>query len=448
MVKIIRIGVLLIALAGSVICFGSAFSVQRALTLSKQAAHNITAAHEACDEWEGIFRQTNFSSEIRETGKLLHAACLVRVGRDTDALNIYQKCTNNSIHSSRVNLQMAACWQRLMQYDKAYDFYTRENADYEAMTCQCRLGNYEEALLAAPDEWKGLLEFLVHNKPLGNSSRAMNNPVLALVTNQSLDHFSVNELRLINVGPWDDHRLIRLDDKIHLHELLDNATFWPESYELPQPRELVSSQQQWIVKQRAGYGSHGNVVLKNIDEMPANGLLQKLIPSLQIHDQRFSLRIYVLMLGGGSKSWVSRRGLVKLSDDIMTNSGRTPNAVQHELTWLRKHVQDYSLLWSHLVETCEEVLTRYYHDHPDKCRLVSLGIPKILGFDFVVDKHEKPWLVEVNRFPGLEHRNIQDEAIKSKVVEDAWNIAQMNRDGQEIRLRNWQTLDVLSPETM
>ena len=50
-------------------------------------------------------------------------------------------------------------------------------------------------------------------------------------------------------------------------------------------------------------------------------------------------------------------------------------------------------------------------------------IPKILGFDFIVSENFQPWLIEVNRFPGLEQRDECDYRVKHKVVEDAWYLA-------------------------
>jgi hypothetical protein len=80
-------------------------------------------------------------------------------------------------------------------------------------------------------------------------------------------------------------------------------------------------------------------------------------------------------------------------------------------------------------------------------RRESWGIPKILGLDFVVREEEEnndtdhqgqrrtttPWLVEVNRFPGLEPRDEDDRKIKYKVVRDAWKKA-------------WERLDLVANE--
>ena len=41
----------------------------------------------------------------------------------------------------------------------------------------------------------------------------------------------------------------------------------------------------------------------------------------------------------------------------------------------------------------------------------------------MLDSKRKPWLLEVNRFPGLEARDNSDELVKRTVVQDAWSLA-------------------------
>ena len=41
----------------------------------------------------------------------------------------------------------------------------------------------------------------------------------------------------------------------------------------------------------------------------------------------------------------------------------------------------------------------------------------------MIDNRQKPQLIEVNRFPGLEPRGSSDEAVKRKVVREAWDLA-------------------------
>ena len=57
------------------------------------------------------------------------------------------------------------------------------------------------------------------------------------------------------------------------------------------------------------------------------------------------------------------------------------------------------------------------------------GLPKILGFDFILDGFANPWLLEVNRFPGLDPRGASDARVKRSVQYDAW-ITATRRVGQ------------------
>ena len=242
----------------------------------------------------------------------------------------------------------------------------------------------------------------------------------------------------------------------------------------------------WIAKSRAGYGSHGNRILtlgearKEIDGAVVDGkartptgkaseagrdtaepyLLQRMIDPLMLlgGGYKFSLRIYVVSFSS-DEAYISSRGLVKLAsaplfDDAgggtrrdsdndtgvlrdaarhMTNSGRETVMRQEDLNYLWSELDDEDereRLWGDICGVAADVLGRRYHPSaPEenrawKHRRESLGIPKILGLDFVVDAtHRKPWLVEVNRFPGLEPRDEDDRTIKYRVVGDAWKKA-------------------------
>jgi hypothetical protein len=53
----------------------------------------------------------------------------------------------------------------------------------------------------------------------------------------------------------------------------------------------------------------------------------------------------------------------------------------------------------------------------------KLGIPKIMGFDYIMDVNRRLFLLEVNRFPGLEPRDVSDIPVKQGVVCSAWELA-------------------------
>mmetsp|Transcript_41717 Transcript_41717/g.100065 ORF Transcript_41717/g.100065 Transcript_41717/m.100065 type:complete len:1039 (+) Transcript_41717:169-3285(+) len=279
------------------------------------------------------------------------------------------------------------------------------------------------------------------------------------------------DLIQINTSPLDDPDFEFLDDKIELHKLLSShgdtlsAMFWPLSFIIPEDkysiREKLESDRSslWILKSRAGYGSHGNSILSSTSlserdfektEHDEDQLLQNMVEDpLLLVERKFSLRVYCVYFSS-NEVYIATEGLVKLAANPfndtssleasvhMTNSGRASNAIQHGLDFLWNELEkdqtpsnaDGTGAWSNICNVAAQVLlgdfTRCQYrreNKPVKNLREHLKIPKILGLDFVVDKNRRPWLVEVNRFCGLEPRDESDRNIKYRVVRDAWRKA-------------------------
>jgi hypothetical protein len=114
---------------------------------------------------------------------------------------------------------------------------------------------------------------------------------------------------------------------------------------------------------------------------------------------------------------------------------------RHDLRYLKKELKRkdglaYTNFWSQIENIVQHVMTKYIAirdeglptafiqtdleesraDTPESCTAQSLSCaPKILGFDFIMDAYRNPWLLEVNRFPGLEPRSSIDAAVKQTV---------------------------------
>jgi hypothetical protein len=299
----------------------------------------------------------------------------------------------------------------------------------------------------------------------------------------------------INNSAFDDPHLINLDDKVRLHSILMNTSsgfsFWPQGLILPVEYDSFQSelynnggddvdpgQMKWILKERNGYGSHGNMlastdkVLSMYDsgEFDEPILCQRIVdPPLLIDGRKFSLRIYVVYFPRGIQSgnvdesldagvFLSTEGLVKYAastydgvstnheffdDQYMTNSGRGDgrSALQQNLLHLQNECQrsgiNYREMWKRIEQSVQIVMARYLHlqsnETPSQLssgqsfistsHLPFCCIPKILGFDYILDSSAKPYLLEVNRFPGLEPRSAMDSLVKHTVVYDAWVMA-------------------------
>ena len=280
----------------------------------------------------------------------------------------------------------------------------------------------------------------------------------------------------VNNSPFDDPGLIRLDDKILLHRMLVESDegrrgFWPRGYVLPDEmdgfleRESGRADAGWILKERSGYGSNGNALTttEDVASRPPYGplLCQSLVePPALLNGRKFSLRVYVIYFPSGTRGresvgaqvFLSNEGLVKLAmsdyrqdetasdDQCMTNSGRDLSAEQHDLRYLEDQFAengwDYDAMWRSVEASARDVMgmylrqtTGYRTDHQANDDGAShayepiWSLPKILGFDYMLDGSNEPFLLEVNRFPGLEPRSSVDEDVKRSVVYDAWRAA-------------------------
>ena len=127
-------------------------------------------------------------------------------------------------------------------------------------------------------------------------------------------------------------------------------------------------------------------------------------------------------------------------DQCMTNSGRDLSAEQHDLRYLEEHFRengwDYEAMWTSVESSVRDVMRTYLrqtkryqtdsHANDDGARPACgpiWSLPKILGFDYMLDGSNEPYLLEVNRFPGLEPRSSVDENVKRSVVYDSWRAA-------------------------
>ena len=531
--------------------------IKRGMLLSQEAKHNVTAAEEACDIWESVLSRPSVSTpsssiitpDVLALSKTLYASCLVRVGRDSEAVSVYDSCleTTEFNHYREENtkwrLAKARCLQRLLKYAEAAEEYTkvveetaggndtdRTASGMGASTCILRSSGdvvrAREILAKASEIESVLLSNCLEYLETGQEGRAIDrlqevltsaatesttsnastnsfllyrwilgvlkqkdlcdyNPEIEKPTLDAKDLFM--ELIRINTSPLDDPDLVQLDDKINLHDLLTNSpshqantkassSYWPEGVVLPaQSSELDdksdNGSELWISKSRAGYGSHGNQILtladvkKLVDESnkieTESYLLQRMIdPLMLLEGYKFSLRIYVILFAS-DEAYISSKGLVKLAstplntskeigmdgDSVldtkmhMTNSGREITMRQEDLEFLWKEMDsaEKDELWKDICNVAMDTLLVRYPRHQNnfddslseskplwKTRRERWGIPKILGLDFVVQNdgdRKRPWLVEVNRFPGLEPRDEDDRKIKYKIVQDAWKKA-------------------------
>lgn len=456
--------------------------VRAAMATTTASQSNVAKAYEACDIWDEL-QFGDLPESVRAISSVLHATCLARVGRDDDALEAYQSCLTlkgnlegNTVED--VKIGRASALQRLMRYDEAITQYLDSESDrgtMGAVTCCLRLGELERAVQLIQERPRSngvetramfaVLKMLQGNSMDAEGSEALNNaaasplfqwmsyltPAVVMSDRKEYEHL---EVAAINQSPLDDPLLLNLDDKVKLHQLLArvDSLFWPTGFIVPDELDAFrqhargsGNTKDWILKSRAGYGSHGNQILtgneiKSYTESMEPCLCQQLVdPPLLLDGRKFSMRVYVYYFTDGCV-YLSDLGLVKLASEVyrdgvdddrihMTNSGREETMLQYDFAYLRVKFQEagwsYDDFWVDIgaaVKTTMSCYNNYCDTQKSAYRpeLARQGLPKILGFDFMVTESLQPMLLEVNRFPGLEPRGDGDELVKQTVVREAW----------------------------
>ncbi|KAL7538459.1 hypothetical protein ACHAWF_006101 [Thalassiosira exigua] len=181
--------------------------------------------------------------------------------------------------------------------------------------------------------------------------------------------------------------------------------FWPRGYALPEQLDAFvddlakdtgqqTDKKEWILKERSGYGGHGNTVASAEEVMLACGLdaladsvlCQRIVdPPMLLDGCKFSLRVYVISFPRGRRFWMTA------SVPLMR----------------KREGMDYDKMWNDIEESIGAVMKRYVEFRRDNAPAYAplCILPQILGFDFILDSATSPFLPEVNRFPGLEPRS-------------------------------------------
>lgn len=449
--------------------------IQEAIALSKKISRNITAAFEAVHVWKSILDDAEaheiLDYPVKHLSKRLYASCCVRIGQDEDAARIYRSALKDCGDDPKENeyrdlkIGLGRCYLRLLRYREAFEEFCDAGGCREAAICGLRIGDVALA--------RSVLQINTIN---GMSSPSNSNllhqvlsvlysndtsPITAFLAGKviNFEQYIFRNFCEANNAGFDDPLLLHLDDKVLLHTLLSRswqtATFWPRGAIVQELSDIEDETHSvlCILKKRAGYGSHGNSIVhadleaavQCTNTLKAEGgeqiLLQEMIQQpLLIWDRKFSIRVFVVRVGIHC-SYLYLEGLVKLAwtkwssnttsmSQQMTNSGRSDRMDQLALSSLHEQLGElrYSHIWSGITRaarctlTCfDEASSRLSIDgssvssedlaaHRDWVH--EIGLPKILGLDFLVDVENNVWLLEVNRFPGLEPRDSADAQVK------------------------------------
>lgn len=394
--------------------------VQLAMKTTVESQQDIYKAYEACDIWDSVSFKM-LPDNVRARAFALYAACLVRVGRDSKAIDIYDSCLTlrNVLGKTTLDdimIGRASALQRRMLYNEAVAQYLESSTPkgtLGAVTCSLRLQNLEGAIEILDKRihpgnveitaitsllqilQRGIIERNDDLAALKAASKTL--PlfhwiycILKCPGKVDLFKFDILDIASINQNSFDDPLLIHLDDKTLLHALLceEKDGFWPKGFILPYDKEKFQNHladnriaESWIIKSASGYGSHGNMIttgkeVLNLLEKPILEpfLCQSLIDkSLLFEKRKFSVRVYVYYFLD-EDLYISSVGLVKLASEIyedaiqndrmyMTNSGREDNMLQYDFAALRNHFQkvgrSYDIFWGKIEHAIYATMHRY-----------------------------------------------------------------------------------------
>ena len=79
--------------------------------------------------------------------------------------------------------------------------------------------------------------------------------------------------------------------------------------------------------------------------------------------------------------------------------------------------------WPHLEHNYKSTIYKNSYHNNHQCF-------QILGFDIMVDKKLKPWLLEVNETPSFNDDTEVDKLIKSGLIEDTMRMLNLNKKTQ------------------
>lgn len=239
---------------------------------------------------------------------------------------------------------------------------------------------------------------------------------------------------------------------------LNFEKFLPQSYILPLQNgaflnAVSKHEKKFIIKPDCGSLGQGITIINKEDNYEPNTVLsiaQEYIDSYLLDGFKFDLRVYALVasISPELQIYVYHDGIARFcsekadSESVygqitntavnrqnnevdINNCTRTIQDVFNQLTELGI---DTDALWQRIENVCiltiisiQNFMTKSSHN---KCP--SLGLPRcfqILGFDILIDKDLKPWILEVNYRPSLEYDIEAEKQLKIEMLASAMKIA-------------------------
>ncbi|XP_035215022.1 tubulin polyglutamylase TTLL4-like [Stegodyphus dumicola] len=247
----------------------------------------------------------------------------------------------------------------------------------------------------------------------------------------------------------------------------DDFNFFPETFLLPADMKSLKKTWEnetdrcWIIKPPASARGTGVKVIHKWGQVPKNRpvVVQKYVsdPYL-INGTKFDLRIYVLISSiEPLRVYVFEDGLVRFASEKYSLSNKSfSNRYIHLTNYsinrksssytanedensCQGHKWSLKSFWSYMSSSgiaiskiqeaiMDMIIKTIISTEGPVCRLMktyarsTYNCYELFGFDIMLDKDLRPWLLEVNISPSLHTRSLLDSSIKGQLVKDMLNI--------------------------
>ena len=245
--------------------------------------------------------------------------------------------------------------------------------------------------------------------------------------------------------------------------------YMPETYVLPKDQEIVNEKLKdfnlkdktnlWLIKPVASSRGRGIRLLTDLESLPKKNIITHYIynPFL-INGKKFDLRLYLLVTGYSPlKIYLFDNGLArfcsekydldpeKMQDKYihLTNYSINKTSANFEMNdsvdaefgdkWtihtLKKYFERNNLDFNKVWEKIKDIIVKIVISVTDiaiplikQFKLSSCNLFELYGVDILLDETLNPWLMEVNLNPSLNCDSQLDLKVKSKVLNDIFNI--------------------------
>ncbi|XP_045158569.1 tubulin polyglutamylase TTLL7-like [Mercenaria mercenaria] len=251
----------------------------------------------------------------------------------------------------------------------------------------------------------------------------------------------------------------------------EEYNFVPRTWILPSDYNIIQNYMKdlkahkksktFIVKPSNGAQGHGISLYKNLEKIPAQEhfIVQEYVEKPLLMDgYKFDLRIYVLITSCDPlRVFLFNDGLVRMSTEKylppaennishlfmhLTNysvnkhnefyekgaslDAGSKRSIKSFNEYLRRNDYDVALLWRNISDMIVKTLIVAEPHILHAYRMCRPGAPavgdsvcfEVLGFDVLIDRKLRPWLLEINRSPSFGTDEKIDFDIKSALIED------------------------------